>query len=520
MGAGPKFLQFFGDAPVRFNRLETHLAIAAADQESRQAVVILLRNRVELVIVATRAGDRESEKGFRHHVEAAVHPVALVLPNVQRPAHLFTEKPETRAEDGFIRAVGREARLGQKVTGHVLGDELIVRHVRVEGADDIVAVLVGVRNKRIELVSARLGETHQVEPVPRPALAVLRRSEQAIHHLRESLRRRVVQKRPDLRRLRRQSNQIKIRAPQQRGLFRRRRGLEVLLLQFREQKAVDVHRRPARVLHRRRFHGGRHRLPGPMCTPAFFEIERLLRGGDFRRGFLRPGRTVLHPRREIRNLLRRQPPFGRHLHILVGVMNRLDEQTFLGVARNESGPGVTTLEHPFAGVQEQTALDFLAGRAVTFVTALDEHRPHARLEELQVGRSEFSRENSPPRQQKTTAEKRHEIPFQRRKSVHHSGHHSGLVNHASSKADGGGTANLHKVLTLRSRQDRLWAEQCEHRSHAGGGLLIIFLLLRLRVCFACRRPVATTRPAGECRLAKEPRRRAAPSHAAGARSTR
>ena len=60
------------------------------------------------------------------------------------------------------------------VAGDLELDEPIVRHVVVEGPDHEVAVVVGVLAVVVLLVAVALGEPRQVEPVPRPALAVMR----------------------------------------------------------------------------------------------------------------------------------------------------------------------------------------------------------------------------------------------------------------------------------------------------------------------------------------------------------
>ena len=227
---GAKLVKFHRDAPVRFKRLEARLPVAAADEEALQAVVIALRDGVELVVVAARARDGEAEERLGHHVEAVVHAVALVLPDVHGRMHFLTEKPEAGAEQRFIRAARAQARLRHEVAGDMLGDELVVRHAVVQRADDVVAILPGVRNDRLPLMPARLRVAHEVQPVPRPALAEMRRRQQAIHDLRERLRRSVLEKRLDLRGLRRQANQIEVSAAQQRRLLRVRRGLELLSL--------------------------------------------------------------------------------------------------------------------------------------------------------------------------------------------------------------------------------------------------------------------------------------------------
>ena len=98
--------------------------------------------------------------------------------------NLFAEEPEAGADDGFISArLGMQARTRHQIPRDVLGDKLVVAHIRIQRANHVVPVLICIRNERLELVPARLRVAHKVEPVPRPAFAEMRRGEEAIHRL-------------------------------------------------------------------------------------------------------------------------------------------------------------------------------------------------------------------------------------------------------------------------------------------------------------------------------------------------
>ncbi len=68
----------------------------------------------------------------------------------------------------------------QQVAGDLQAHELIVRHVGIERLDDEIAIVIGVGPVPVERVAVALGETGQVEPVPRPAFAVMRAGQQAV----------------------------------------------------------------------------------------------------------------------------------------------------------------------------------------------------------------------------------------------------------------------------------------------------------------------------------------------------
>ena len=100
--------------------------------------------------------------------------------------HLFAEKPKAGADDGFVPArLGMQARTRHQIPRDVLGDKLVVAHIRIQRANHVVPVLIRIRNERLELMPARLSIAHKVEPVTRPAFAEMRRGEEAIHRRRE-----------------------------------------------------------------------------------------------------------------------------------------------------------------------------------------------------------------------------------------------------------------------------------------------------------------------------------------------
>jgi len=85
----------------------------------------------------------------------------------------------------------------------VLGEELVVWHIGVEGPHHVIAIAPRIGDLVVELVPLRLGVADEIEPVPPPTLAVMRARQQLIHHLLERLGRIVLQELRDLPRRRR-----------------------------------------------------------------------------------------------------------------------------------------------------------------------------------------------------------------------------------------------------------------------------------------------------------------------------
>src|SRR5438477_1961849 len=101
-------------------------------------VVVLLREGVELVAVALRAGESGPEPDGGGGVDA-VHERLV--------ARLLDVDPALLVEQRVAVEAGGDPRLGRRVREHVARDlldrELAERHVRVEGGDHPVAPLPG-----------------------------------------------------------------------------------------------------------------------------------------------------------------------------------------------------------------------------------------------------------------------------------------------------------------------------------------------------------------------------------------
>ena len=110
----------------------------------------------------------------------------------------------------------------QLVAGNLPADELVVRHVLIEGLDQEIAVMIGVRPVVVLLVAVRLGKPGHVHPVPCPALAEVGRVEQPVDQPLVGVGRRVVDERVDLLGRRRQPGQVEVEPPDQHAAIGRR----------------------------------------------------------------------------------------------------------------------------------------------------------------------------------------------------------------------------------------------------------------------------------------------------------
>src|SRR5262249_796486 len=88
------------------------------------------------------------------------------------------------------------------VTGELLDDEAIIGLVLVERADHVVPVAPGLGVIVVMDVAPTVGVARDVQPVPPPTLAVVRRRKQPVDPLLPGVWRRVPYKRLDFRRRR------------------------------------------------------------------------------------------------------------------------------------------------------------------------------------------------------------------------------------------------------------------------------------------------------------------------------
>ena len=159
-------------------------AALQAGKHSGEAVVILLRNFIELVIMA--AGTVDSHRGggshyLRHHVIQIKRPGAATQDGALG-FHLADEIPWTGSEEargdhriGIIRP--------QHIAGDLLLQKTVVRFVGIEGTNDVVAVGPRIRSELVALKAVRIRIVGDVQPMPGKTFAEMRRGEQAIDEL-------------------------------------------------------------------------------------------------------------------------------------------------------------------------------------------------------------------------------------------------------------------------------------------------------------------------------------------------
>ena len=353
----------------------------AAREDAVQRVVILRRHGIELVIVTTRAGEREAHGRLADQVDAVVDDVVLVVPET------IAESKEThRRHLAFVFEV-------EFVGGELAEEKLIVGQVFVERTDDPVAIGPGPEVTHVASVvvaTFRLGVLREVQPVTAPAFAIARRGEQAVDDLLEGVRRRVVEELIHFLFARRQAVEIERGAAEQGDLVGAGRGREVFGGELFEDEGVDGifdFRFRISDFRHRRFHDRliRPMLPGLLHVGG---VHRLGAGGFE----ARIGRAHADPLHEVGDeIVGKLLVARRHREVAVGVADGFDEEAFVRLAGDDGGAGVAALEPAVARVEREAAFDLLRARAVALVTILDQDRTHLGLEEVGLRGGELRR---------------------------------------------------------------------------------------------------------------------------------
>ena len=368
--------------PVLLDRLEGNLPVAARHEHAGEGVVVFVGNGVELVVVAAGTAHGQPEKRLAEGVDAVVHPVGLVLRNVDRPMHRLAQKPESRADDRLVRAGLRiDPWPFDEIAGNLLADELVVGQVVVERLHDPVAILPGVGDPIIELVSPRLAIPRHVEPVPREPLAIVGRGEELVDVVVEGMRVGIRSHPCDVSGKSRKAGEDLGRSTHEHltGGFCRR--LEPSRLEPREHEAIDVAGAPGGVFDRRRWRDA-GRMPAPVLSLPLRNVEGLdagLRGACWL-AIIRPWQPATDPFLDGLDRRRRQFSVGRHLEIAV-VADHLHKQALVGLAGDGHAFGGEKLG---TGIERQATLRITRLRRMALGTVLHEQRPHLRLEEFKV----------------------------------------------------------------------------------------------------------------------------------------
>ena len=144
-------------------------------EDAGERVVILGGQGVELVVVTARAAHREAENRTASRVHLLVDDVHFHLQRIIFGEHLAAEREEAGGDERIeFFSFGGGGIFGEEIAGELFVEEAVVGFVSVEGADDVVAVTVGIGVGEVFIKAVRVRVARDIEPVAAPAFAVMR----------------------------------------------------------------------------------------------------------------------------------------------------------------------------------------------------------------------------------------------------------------------------------------------------------------------------------------------------------
>ena len=227
--------------PLKLNlprrRLDARLVGVVEKRE--QLVVLHLRDRIVLVVVALRAAERQPKHHLASRRDSIVNRVDAKLLPVD--AALGIDLRVAMKPRGHPL---RQRGVRQHVAGKLLHNKLVKRQITIERLDHPVAIRP-YRPGGVVAVAVRVGVPGGVQPMASPTFAVMRRLQQTIDRALIGLRFGVSDERRKLVGRRWQPGQIKAHPAQQRGPPCLRRWRQTHLRLLRCHKMIDGILRPA-----------------------------------------------------------------------------------------------------------------------------------------------------------------------------------------------------------------------------------------------------------------------------------
>ena len=189
------------------------------------------------MIVATRAIDRQAQQTLANHPDQILHFILLL--HFLHPLggtrdfvfHTRHEEPRGRPP---IQRPGL-----QHVSSNLHPDEFVVGQILIQRANHPIAIGPRGVARSVVFVAIALTETHHVQPVTRPALAILGRIEHLIHEARPGLRRGITDKGGDVLRRGRQAGQVYVKPAKQSAGLGAWRWVQAVGGEFRQHKTVN-----------------------------------------------------------------------------------------------------------------------------------------------------------------------------------------------------------------------------------------------------------------------------------------
>ena len=163
------------------------VAVPDAGKHGPQAVIFSLRDRIELVVVASRTVDGQTKKSLRRGSDQVFE---LILPHDGPHRQTLLRLPDLVPGGGHQESRGdRRPRIVwlDHIAGQLPPYELVIGQILVECRDDPITIGPRIGPQFVALETLAFAKADDVEPVPPPALAVMRRVQEPINQARIGL---------------------------------------------------------------------------------------------------------------------------------------------------------------------------------------------------------------------------------------------------------------------------------------------------------------------------------------------
>ena len=321
-------------------------------EEGHHRKILAMGHRIVFVGVALGALQGEAQPGGAGGGHAVHHGVITELQGVDAAFLVLHAVAVETGGDALVPGGIRK-----EVAGDLFDGELIVRHVRIEGADHPVAVRPdGAAPVLFVTVGVRIAG--KIQPFAAPLFAIARRGQQTVHGVRIGLRRGIRKKGGGFLHGGRQSCQVKTHPAEERGAFRFGGRSQAGLGQHGLHEGVHLIAHRPWGLHR----SGNLREHGGLEGPVFFVFGP---GGDpfLKQPDLFRSERLFHGRR-------------RHHLIRIGGMQPLQDFAFRHLARHDRrSTGFPASAGGFRQIQAQLSFAALVVRPVAFQTTVGEQGP-------------------------------------------------------------------------------------------------------------------------------------------------
>ena len=320
--------------------------VVGAVEEAEELVVLLLRDRIVLMVVALGAAGGEAQPrggdGVGPVDELLEAGLGAVDAGFAVDEYVAMEPGGHALLSGWVR---------QQVAGDLLDGEPVEGHVGVEGVDHPLAVAPGVGPGLIFLIAVRVGVAGEVEPLAGPFFAVVRGGQIAVDESLVGVRPRVGHERGDLFRGGGQAEQVELQAADELRPAGAGRGSEPLFLQAGEDVAVDG---AGLAL---------HGLEGPVGAAAAL--------GDGL-GALRPDRAGVDPGLQAADLVVAQPGAGGRHDDAGFVAHHAADQFGLGGLAGQDDRAAVAAPHRARAVVKTQAVGLYGGAVAAETGAFED----------------------------------------------------------------------------------------------------------------------------------------------------